>query len=80
MKKINIIGLVLIILIQTITNRIVPGRYCTYFNNDTIWAFGPTLKAENDKEGFWVYLGKSYPSNVLTLSSVATYKDNKLNG
>ena len=38
MKYINIIGILLIILISTIGNRIAPGRYCTYFDNDTYLA------------------------------------------
>ena len=47
MKYINIIGLILIVITLTIGNRIAPGRYCAYYNNDTIWALGPTNGDEN---------------------------------
>ena len=80
MKIINIICLTLLLLLQIIGNRIAPGRYCTYFNNDTIWAIGSTNSDETGKEGFWAFLGKSYPSNNITLSNVGTYKNNKLQG
>lgn len=80
MKYINITGLLLILAISTIGNSIAPGRYCTYYNNDTVWALGATNRDETSKEGLWVFLGKSYPSNNITLSSVGTYKDDRLQG
>ncbi len=55
MKLINIIGILLILLISTLGNRIAPGRYCTYYEDDTVTAFGPTKNAGNDKHGFWVF-------------------------
>lgn len=80
MKYINIIGLILIVITLTIGNRIAPGRYCAYYNNDTIWALGPTNGDENAKNGFWVFFDKQYPSNNLTLSSIGNYKKDKLHG
>lgn len=80
MKYINIIGILLILIILTVGNRFAPGRYCSYYNNDTIWAFGPTNGDENAKEGFWVFLDKQYQSKKLTLSSIGNYNENKLQG
>lgn len=80
MKKINIICLTLLLSLQIVGNYIAPGRYCTYYNNDTLRAIGYTNTNETGKEGLWVFFGKSYPSNHITLSSVGTYKDNKLQG
>ena len=78
MKYINIIGLILIVITLTIGNRIAPGRYCTYFENDTLRACGPTSDAENDKQGFWVYLG--WWNNEPNLETVVNYKDNLRQG
>lgn len=77
MKTINIIGIVLIFLVSTIGNRIAPGRYCTYYNNDTVWAFGSTKSAENDKCGFWVYQNKWYKGS---LGIVGIYCNDKPQG
>lgn len=35
MKYVNIIGILLILILSTLGNRIVPGRYCTYIAKDT---------------------------------------------
>ncbi len=55
MKIINILGILLILLISSLGNKIAPGRYCTYYKSDTVRAFGQTQNAENDKHGFWVF-------------------------
>ena len=78
MKAINIIGLLLIVLTSTVGNRIAPGRYCTFSENDTVRAFGQTKVAENDKHGFWVYLDRWGGKN--NLGFVINYKDNKRDG
>ncbi len=78
MKYINIIGILLIILISTIGNRIAPGRYCTYFDKDTLRACGPTSNDENDKQGFWVFLEWWHCSP--NLYTVVNYKDNLRQG
>lgn len=78
MKYINIIGILLIILISTIGNRIAPGRYCTYFDNDTLRACGPTSGAENDKQGFWVFL--SWWESSPNLTAVVNYENNLRQG
>ena len=78
MKYINIIGLILIVITLTIGNRIAPGRYCTYFENDTLRACGPTSDAENDKQGLWVYLDKW--GKTSNLSTIVNYKNNLRQG
>jgi len=78
MKYINIIGLILILFISTIGNHIAPGRYCTYLDNDTLRACGPTSGAENDKNGTWVYLDKW--GKTSNLSTIVNYKDNLRQG
>lgn len=78
MKTINIIGIVLVFLVSTIGNRIAPGRYCAFSQNDTVWAFGPTKYAENDREGFWVFLDRWYHRK--NLDCVVNYHDNKREG
>lgn len=35
MKYVNIIGILLILILSTLGNRIAPGRYCTYIAKDT---------------------------------------------
>ncbi|MBQ1696658.1 MAG: hypothetical protein II075_02125 [Bacteroidales bacterium] len=78
MKAINIIGLLLIVLTSTIGNRIAPGQYCAGFQRDTVWAFGQTKGAENDKHGFWVIFNKwHYLDN---LGAVGHFVDNKQDG
>ena len=78
MKLINIIGILLILLISTLGNRIAPGRYCTYYKSDTVRAFGQTQNAENDKHGFWVFLDRW--ENKQNLSCVMNFENNKRNG
>lgn len=78
MKAINIIGLLLILLTSIVGNQIAPGRYCAFSDNDTVWAFGQTKDAENDKHGFWVYLAKW--ENMRNLGYVGNFSDNMLNG
>lgn len=38
MKYVNIIGILIILILSTLGNRIAPGRYCTYIAKDTISA------------------------------------------
>lgn len=78
MKAINIIGLLLVILTSTVGNKTAPGRYCAYSYNDTVWAFGQTKEAENDKHGFWVFLDRW--GELHNLHCTMNFADNKRNG
>ena len=78
MKIINILGILLILLISSLGNKIAPGRYCTYYKSDTVRAFGQTQNAENDKHGFWVFLDRW--ENKQNLSCVMNFENNKRNG
>jgi hypothetical protein len=80
MKIINFIGILLILLTSTIGNKIAPGRYCAYSKNDTVWAFGPTRDAENDKYGFWVLLDQLIGKKDINLYAVGKFENNRLNG
>ncbi|MBR4678476.1 MAG: hypothetical protein IKO99_10800 [Bacteroidales bacterium] len=80
MKLINFIGILLILLTSTIGNKIAPGRYCTFYENDTVTAFGPTKYAENDKYGFWILFGKLLPQHDINLYAVGKFENNRLNG
>ena len=76
LSKINFIGICLILLTVIFGNKIATGRYCAYYDKDTIWAFG---QIENSKRiGFWVFLGRGKYNG--TLDAVGNFNDDKLNG
>ncbi|MBQ3657044.1 MAG: hypothetical protein II956_09430 [Bacteroidales bacterium] len=49
LSKINFIGICLILITVIFGNKFAPGRYCAYYEKDTIAEFGPTLSDENGK-------------------------------
>lgn len=80
LSKINVIGICLILITVIFGNKFAPGRYCAYYEKDTIAEFGPTLSDENGKYGFWVQTPPSWIEGIVYLEAVGCYKNNKKEG
>lgn len=76
--KINFIGILLILLCVIVGNKTAPGRYCAYYEKDTVWSFGQIEGNTIQREGFWIFLDRW--GDKKSLGAVGNFKDGRQNG